>query len=97
MKIFSGKTKDAVFLSFNVSFDWAFVKAAFRTTGVPNLMDYHRIDILTLAWAFGGDKLKKFNLKSVAEFFGVQPEPDPHRAINGAETALAILKKLKSD
>ena len=96
MPIFSEKTKDGIFISFNVSFDWAFIKNAFRITGVPNLMDYHRLDVLTLAWAMGGDRLEKFNLKTVAEFFSVPPEPDPHRAINGAETAFEVLKKIKS-
>ncbi len=86
---------NAVFTSFNVTFDWSFIKNVFRITGAQNLMDYHRLDILTLAWAMGGDKLEKFNLKAVSEFFGVPPEPDPHRAINGAETALAVLRKIK--
>ena len=95
MPEFSQKTKDAVFTAFNVSFDWAFIKNAFRITGIPNLMDYHRLDIMTLAWAAGGDKLEHFNLKAVAEFFGVPPEPDVHRALNGAETALAVLRKIK--
>jgi DNA polymerase III epsilon subunit-like protein len=95
MPLFSEKTKDAIFTSFNVTFDWPFIKNAFRVTQVPDLMDYHRLDILTLAWAAGGDTLEHFNLKAVSEFFGVPPEPDPHRAIHGAETALAVLKKIK--
>ena len=96
MPEFSQKTKDAIFAAFNVSFDWAFIKNAFRITGVPNLMDYHRLDVMTLAWAAAGDKLERFNLKAVSEFFGVPPEPDVHRALNGAETALAVLRKIKS-
>ena len=96
MPEFSEKTKDAIFSAFNVSFDWAFIKNAFRTTGAVNLMDYHRFDIMTLAWAAGGDKLERFNLKAVAEFFGVPPEPDVHRALNGAETALAVFRKIKN-
>lgn len=95
MPLFSEKTKDAVFTAFNVTFDWAFIKNAFRITNVSNLMDYHRLDILTLAWAKGGDRLERFNLKTVSEFFDVPPEPNPHRAIHGAETALGVLKKLK--
>jgi len=95
MPIFSQKTQNAIFTSFNVSFDWPFIKNAFRITGAPNLMDYHRLDILTLAWAMGGDSLERFNLKAVSEFFGISPEPDPHRAINGAEAALNVLRKLK--
>ncbi len=95
MPLFSQKTKDAIFTAYNVTFDWAFIKEAFRKTNVPNLMDYHRFDVLTLAWGAGGEKLERLNLKAVSEFFGVSPEPDPHRAINGAETALAVLKKIK--
>ena len=95
MPLFSQKTKDAIFTAYNVIFDWAFIKHAFRTTGAPNLMDYHRFDILTLAWGAGGEKLERLNLKAVSEFFSVPPEPDPHRAINGAETALVVLKKIQ--
>jgi DNA polymerase III epsilon subunit-like protein len=96
MPIFSEKTKDAVFTSFNVSFDWAFIKQAFRTTGVSNIMDYHRIDILSIAWSKGGDKLEKFSLKTLSEYFGIPPEPEVHRAINGAKTALELLRKLRN-
>ncbi len=93
MSEFSGKTKDAVFTSFNVTFDWGFIREAFRNTGEPNLMDYHRLDVLTLAWEKGGENLPRLNLKAVSEYFGVPPEPNPHRAINGAETALSLLRK----
>lgn len=96
MPTFSEKTRGAIFTAFNVSFDWAFIHEAFRKTGVPNLMDYHRFDVLTLAWGMAGEKLEWLNLKSVSEFFNVPPEPDVHRAINGAETALAVMKKIKN-
>lgn len=95
MPVFSEMTNGAVFTAFNVCFDLAFIKQAFRTKGVPNLMDYHYFDVLTLAWAMCGDKLERLNLRAVSELLNVPPEPEPHRAINGANTALEVLKKLK--
>jgi DNA polymerase-3 subunit epsilon len=95
MAVFSQKTKGAIFTAYNVSFDWAFIKEAFSKTGAPNLMDYHRFDILSLAWYKLGDKLERINLKEVCKFLGVEPEPETHRAIEGARSALKALKKLK--
>lgn len=95
MPLFSEKTKYAIFTAFNVTFDWSFINNAFRITGVPNLMDYHRLDILTLAWAKIGDNLESLSLKAVCKFLEIPPEPEPHRAINGAENALKVLRKLK--
>lgn len=40
------KTKGCIFCAYNATFDWGFMNEAFRKTGVKDLMDYHRIDLL---------------------------------------------------
>lgn len=94
---YSRKTPKAVFLAHNVTFDWSFTNEAFRKTGVKNLMDYHRLDLYTIAWILlKNTKVEGFNLNKIANFLGVPQEPMPHRAINGATTAFEVLKKLDS-
>jgi len=67
---------------------------AFRETGIKDEMDYHRLDVLSIAWAKGMKESEKWNLKVACEMFGVAPEPDPHNALNGAMTAYKLFKKL---
>ena len=65
------------------------------SSGVPNGMDYHRLDIFTMAWAkLRGDGLPSFRLDSIAQALGIAPEPMPHRAVNGARAAYEVYRKL---
>lgn len=95
MQTYSDKTRDAVFFAHNVYFDWSFITRAFQKTGVEDHMDYHRVDLFTIAWARRKELgLKKLNLDELAKRFGIPPEPQPHRALNGVKLELAVLKKL---
>lgn len=89
------KVVNAVFCAYNVSFDFPFLRQACVKTGLQMTLDYHSIDLPSLVWAryrkAGLDSLK---LKKVAEFMGLQPEPEVHGAINGAMLNLELLKKL---
>ena len=97
MEKYSELTKDAIFCAQNPTFDWSFINAAFKKTGNPNLMDYHRIDLFTLAWGkLFHTNLERFNQDMVAEFLGFPKEPLPHRAISGAMMAYENYKKLIS-
>ena len=95
MKVYAKKTKDAIFLSHNVCFDWSFVYEAFAKYDIESLMDYHRLDLFSLAWGLQPKGLVKYNLVALCEYFKIEKEPNPHRAINGAMKALEVLKKLK--
>ncbi len=91
----SAKSKGAIFGSQNVTFDWGFCQEGFYQTNVNNLMDYHRIDLFTMSWmALRNSGLDKFNLYAVSQFLGLEPEPLPHCAFNGALNAYEVFKKL---
>lgn len=97
MEIYSQKTADAVFVSHNVFFDYSFIDAAFKRTGVEDLTDYHRLDLFSLAWAKTPVlKLETFTLDAVCRALDIPPESLPHRAIAGARTLLAVLKRLRA-
>jgi DNA polymerase-3 subunit epsilon len=95
MQKYADKVRNGLFCAHNITFDWGFIDEAFKKTGVSHNMDYHRIDLLTLAWRELGPKgLERLNLDSIAKFLGVPPEPKIHRGINGAFTEYLVLKKL---
>ncbi|MHB1316968.1 MAG: 3'-5' exonuclease, partial [Minisyncoccota bacterium] len=90
----------AVFCAYNVSFDWSFIVEAFHKTNIPNPMstreNHDRLDILSIAWLKGMKDKPSFSLKNACIHFGVEPEPAPHTALAGAETAYRLFKKLMS-
>ncbi|MFH1759007.1 MAG: 3'-5' exonuclease [Patescibacteria group bacterium] len=98
MKLYAELTKDAVFLASPVSFDWQFVEEAFRKTGVKDPMDYHRLDLFSIAWGKQREGklpgVKSLKLSELCKFFGIPEEPMPHVGINGATIELEILRKL---
>ncbi|MBI4118904.1 MAG: 3'-5' exonuclease [Parcubacteria group bacterium] len=98
MEAYSKKTKNAIFVAQNSFFDWSFLSEAFKSTGIEDHTDYHRVDLFTIGW-FNSSKLKglkKFTLKEMCRYFGLEPEPLPHRAPNGAHKAYEVLQKLRS-
>lgn len=82
-------------MSYNVSFDLGFLQAAFKKTGVKDPMNYHRLDLLTLAWSkLPHSKMAGWSLKNVCSFLGIEPEPKVHRGANGARKAYEVYKTL---
>lgn len=97
MRLYGEKTRGAIFCAHDVTFDWSFINEAFSQTGVANQMDYHRLDLLTMAWTtLANQGVRFFNLNKLASYLGIPEEPTPHRAINGARTAHEVFKKLVS-
>ncbi|MDP3764134.1 MAG: 3'-5' exonuclease [bacterium] len=100
IEIYSKKTKNAIFLAHNSFFDWSFISQAFKETGIEDNIDYHRLDLFSIAWGLSRNKklkdLSKFNLSEMCKYFGIDPEPLPHRALNDAKKAWEVLNKLKN-
>ncbi len=98
MKVYSKKTKNAIFLAHNSFFDWSFITEAFKSTGIEDYTDYHRLDLFSIAWTLSRNKklknLSRFNLLELCKYFNIEPEPAPHRAPNGAKKELEVLRQL---
>ncbi|MDE2001060.1 MAG: 3'-5' exonuclease [Patescibacteria group bacterium] len=97
LTLFNHKAAGAVLIAHNVTFDGAFLDAAYAMTGIQSLLDYHRLDLLSIAKAIAeakGYSLEKIGLSRVAEFLGLHGEEHPHRAVNGAKLAYEVYKKL---
>lgn len=94
------KTKDCIFCSYNVSFDWGFINEAFYNAKIENpmstLANHDRLDLLTMAWMKGLKEEGSLSLKTACKLFDIPSEPDPHSALNGAMTAYKLFRKLNS-
>jgi DNA polymerase-3 subunit epsilon len=85
----------ATLMTYNVTFDNAFLEAAFLTTSIPSFFHYHRMDLMTLAWwELGLDK--PASLKRVCKMCSIPPEDDRHEALQGALKAYQVFKHLKT-
>jgi len=79
----------------NVGFDWSFLEAGFRRTGLalPNVA-YHRLDTASLAWPLVvTGELPSMSLDPLAKLLGLQ-RPHPHRALADARCSLEVARRL---
>ena len=85
----------ATFLAYNATFDWAFIHVALEKTGHANPFHYHRIDVLSVAWArIPHDKMQSWALKACCAYLHIPREPQIHRALNGAMCAYQVYREL---
>ncbi len=97
MQELSDKTEDSIMVAQNISFDWNFLQEAFLQTGVPDKMHYHRLDLLSMAYAhlFYTGKIQRYSLNSLSEYFGVELErSERHSALEDARATYEIFVKL---
>lgn len=88
---FAAMSQNCVPVAHNPSFDRSFVTLAAAAVGIERLgLDYHWIGTESLAWPlFLSGEVKEYSLNGICEYFHIPKEPDPHRAINGAESCRA--------
>ncbi len=97
MKIFSAKTADAIMVAHNIAFDYLFIDKAFRVTGVPNKMHYHKLDTISIAFAklYGNEDVDRFSLQYLCDHFGIK-NAKAHTALPDARATFELYKKLLS-
>ena len=83
----------AIFMAYNVTFDWNFIDVAFKRYKLQSPFNYHKICVMSMAW-LKLPHLKSISLKSVCAELGLPVEDDIHRALHGAQRAFAVYKKL---
>lgn len=95
MKTFADKTEGAVFIAHNALFDYGFIEAAFKGTGVENNMHFQRLDTLSIAFGVlhNQDDLGKLSLRALCEQFGVENKK-AHSAYADAYATYEVFKKL---
>lgn len=80
----------------NPSFERAFIALTSRAAGFDDVgLDYHWIGTESLAWPlYLSGELPKLSLSRVLEYFGLEAETRPHRAMNGATACRDAYLKL---
>ncbi|WKZ26869.1 MAG: 3'-5' exonuclease [Candidatus Paceibacterota bacterium] len=97
MENYAEACKGAIFAGHNVFFTWSFIAEAFQQSGIEDPTDYHRLDLFSVAWAHQNILNRPratMRLEDIAKALDIDPEPKPHRAMQGAKLQLAILQKL---
>lgn len=91
------KAHGAALCAWRVAFDFAFLQAAMHDAGLlPAGHQTTQICVYSMALqALRLENIQPFRLKNVGKFLSLASELEPHQAINGAEQALAIYKKLQ--
>ncbi|PIS12243.1 3'-5' exonuclease [candidate division WWE3 bacterium CG09_land_8_20_14_0_10_47_33] len=85
----------AMLVGHNITFDWTFLEIAYRNAGISWTFDYHRLDVLSIAYAYAlnDPKIKRLRLQALAEHFSIKGGKK-HRALGDARTAYKIFLKL---
>lgn len=95
MKVFAEKTKGAIFLAHNITFDFPFIEAALKKTNQEHDLHFHKIDTLSLAFGIlhqSGD-LGRLSLTMLCEQFGIENKK-AHSAFADAYATYELFKKL---
>jgi DNA polymerase-3 subunit epsilon len=97
MKLFSEKSRGAVFVAQNVTFDYSFIERALTKTGMPNEMFYAKLDTISMAYAklYKDPRAEKFSLYRLAEYFGIT-NAKSHTALADTRTTFEVFKRLMS-
>ncbi len=95
MKVFVEKTKGAIFLAHNITFDYPFIEKALRDTSLDHDMHFYKIDTLSVAFGVlhtNGD-MGKLSLRMLCEKFGVENKK-AHSAFADAYALYEVFKKM---
>lgn len=94
---YSELVEGSLFAAWNTHIDWTFLAEAYRTTTMQNPLDFHVLDIYSVAYEKlrADESVELWRLSYLCQKFGIPREPMPHRAINGAECAWQLYKKLR--
>lgn len=89
---------DGLVAGWNVSFDWWFLDKGFRKHKIEPQFDYHRIDVMSIAYSrlYRKRKVTQLGLRKVAPYFGIKL-PERHGAMVDIRATYEVFKKLMED
>lgn len=95
MKVFVEKTRGAIFLAHNITFDYPFIEKALKETNLDHDLHFHKIDTLSLAFGILhiNNDMGKLSLRMLCEKFGIENKK-AHSAFADAYALYEVFKKL---
>lgn len=90
-------TPGGILVGWNVSFDWGFLERGFKYLGMLPQFDYHRIDVMSIAYAkvYSQKEIRELGMRKIAPHLGINlQERKPHRAAEDVQACFEIFKKL---
>ncbi len=92
---FAKKTEGAIMVAHNVAFDAGFLDTHLALHEIQNLMHYHRLDTVSMAYAkLHNDPLvARYSLNELCKYFGIVNE-NPHTAPADVRADFELFKKL---
>lgn len=95
MQEFAKKTESCIFVSHNLTFDYAFVSKAFEETDVESKMHYGKLDTISIAFArlYDAEQADKFSLRALCELLKVE-NTKAHTALADTRALVSVYKKL---
>lgn len=96
LREFNDLAAGGMVMGWNVAFDWQFLEHGFRKFGIRSKLDYHRLDVLSMAYIklFRNPKVTSLKLRSVAELYDINLPKDNHNAMEDIRATFEIFKKL---
>lgn len=86
-----------VFVGQNVAFDWGFLQKSCHEHAInlDELVHYHKLDLASMTFGkfYREQKLFRFSLREMVEFFGVVNQ-DAHTALADARATFEVCKKV---
>lgn len=95
MKAFVQKTKAAIFMAHNITFDYPFIEEALQKTGIEHEMHFQKIDTLSLAFGVlhTTNDMGKLSLRMLCEKYGIDNKK-AHSAFADAYALYEVFKKM---
>lgn len=93
LQLLQQKASGAIFISYNVTFDWSFIQQAYKNSPLRNPFNYHKFCLMTLAWS-RLPHAQSLKLREICALLDIPPEPEIHKALNGAKRAFEVYKKI---
>lgn len=92
---FASLAPGGIIIGWNVSFDWQFLSVNFERLGIIHTFDYHRLDVMSIAYAklYPVTEVKKLGTRPVAKYFGIKM-PEVHDALGDIRASYEIFKIL---
>lgn len=95
---FSDFVNYATLIGFNIAFDWSFLHRDFETCQIVPKVDYHMLDVMSLAYLNFKEKSqpKNLSLRAVAQRLAISVS-ETHGALTDARATCEIYKKLSNN